>query len=296
MLWGRQGNDGLVLKTVIYALIVSIGFIYLYPILYMVSQSFKSLQDLIDPTVIWIPRTLDWDNYVKAWHVLDYMKTLWSSLLNSVLPAIAQTISSAIVGYGFAKFRFPGKAFMFGVMLLTFIIPKQVIMIPLFLLFKQYGMLGTPLPFILPALFAQGIKGALFVLIYTQFFRTIPTALEEAASIDGAGVIKTFFRIILPISVPAIVIVFLFSMVWHWNETYLSSLYLGNSMSTLPLKLKTFNDVFKSLYTSGNKQFDINESIQMAGTLLIVLPLLVLYLFAQKWFTAVVDKTGITGE
>ncbi|CAM2824632.1 carbohydrate ABC transporter permease [Paenibacillus sediminis] len=296
LLLGRKGNDGLIPKIIIYVLLVSIGFIYLYPLLYMVSQSFKSLDDLLDPTVAWIPRSLDWDNYVKAWHVLNYMDTLGSSLLNSVLPAIAQTVSCAIVGYGFAKYRFPGKTFLFGVMLLTFIVPKQVIMIPMFLLFKEYGMLETPLPFIVPSLFAQGLRGALFILIYYQFFRTIPVALEEAAQIDGAGTLKTFFRIILPISMPSIVVVFLFSMVWHWNETYLASLYLGNAMTTLPLELKTFNDSFKAMYTGTSKLTDVNESIRMAGTLLIVLPLLILYLFAQKRFTQVIDKTGLTGE
>jgi len=296
VLLGRQGNDGLVMKTVIYVLLVSIGFIYLYPLLYMVSQSFKNLDDLLDPTVAWIPRSLHWENYVQAWHVLDYVKTLGSSLTISVLPALAQTVSCAIVGYGFARYKFPGKTILFGIMLITFIVPKQVTMIPTFLLFKEYGMLETPLPFIVPGLFAQGLRGALFVLIYYQFFRTIPVALEEAAAIDGAGPLKTFFRIMLPVSVPSIVVVFLFSMVWHWNETYLASLYLGNAMSTLPLELKTFNDAFKAMYTGNSTITDVNEAIRMAGTLLIVLPLLVLYLFAQRNFTEVVDKTGLTGE
>ncbi len=296
LLLGRQGNDGWLFKTIIYVLLISTGFIYLYPLLFMVSQSFKNLDDLLDPTVAWIPRSLYWDNYAQAWNVLHYLKTLGSTLLNSVLPAVAQTISCAVVGYGFAKYRFPGKSILFGLMLVTFVVPKQVIMIPMFLLFKEYGMLETPLPFIVPGLFAQGIRSALFILIYYQFFRTIPVALEEAAQIDGAGAFKTFFRIILPISVPAVVVVFLFSMVWHWNETYLASLYLGNAMTTLPLELKTFNDSFKAMYTGGSSVTDVNESIRMAGTLLIVLPLLILYLIAQKHFTQVVDKTGLTGE
>jgi len=254
---------------------------------------------LLDPTVMWLPGSFYFDNFVQAWNVLDFMKSFGTSVMNSVLPALAQTVSCAIIGYGFAKFRFPGKMVLMALMMITFIIPAQVVMIPLFLLFQEYGMLGTPLPFIVPALLGQGIKGVLFVLIYTQFFRTIPTSLEEASQMDGAGFIRTFFRVILPISVPAIVVVFLFSLVWHWNETYLTSLYLGDSLTTLPLKLKTFNDSFTKLYSSvtgAGKQHNINESIRMAGTLLIVLPLLVLYMFAQKRFVEVVDKTGITGE
>ncbi|HUC90420.1 MAG TPA: carbohydrate ABC transporter permease [Paenibacillus sp.] len=298
-LLGKQGNDGIVLKLVVYALLISIGFVYLYPILFMTSQSFKSLQDLLDPTVQWLPKSLHFDNYKKAWEVLDFPKAFAASLLNSVLPAIAQTISCAFVGYGFARFNFPGKNLMFVFILFTFIIPVQVVMIPLFLLFKEYGMLGSPLPFIIPAIFAGGIKSALFILIYTQFFRTIPKSLEESAQLDGAGALAIFFRIIMPISVPAIVVVFLFSLVWHWNETYTASLYLGESMRTLPVMLQTFDIAFKQAFSSSqgaSQTVNINESIKLAGTVLIILPLLTLYLFAQKWFVEVVDKTGITGE
>ncbi|WP_258171354.1 carbohydrate ABC transporter permease [Paenibacillus sp. R14(2021)] len=299
ILLGRQGNDGIIFKLFVYGLLISVGFVYLYPILYLVSQSFKSLPDLLDPTVLWIPQKLYVQNFVQAYKVLDFMTSFWTSVMNSALPAIGQTVSCAIIGYGLAKFRFPGKPVIFGLMMITFIIPTQVVMIPLFLLFQEYGMLGSSLPFIVPALLGQGIKGVLFILIYTQFFRTIPLSLEEAAQMDGAGFIRTFFRIILPISAPALVVVFLFSMVWHWNETYLTSLYLGENLTTLPLKLKTFNDTYSRMYssvTTAGKQQNINESIRMAGTLLIVLPLLILYLFAQKRFTEVVDKTGITGE
>ncbi len=298
-LLGKQGNDGIIFKLVVYGLLISIGFVYVYPILFMISQSFKSLDDLLDPTVQWLPKTLHMDNFFKAWVVLDFMKSFGASLLNSVLPALAQTISCALVGYGFAKFAFPGKNIMFALILMTFIIPVQVVMIPLFLMFQKYGMLGSPLPFIIPALFAGGIKSALFILIYTQFFKTIPKSLEESAQLDGAGALKTFFRIILPISVPAIVVVFLFSLVWHWNETYTTSLYLGDSMRTLPVMLQQFDLSFSQDFSSsqvGGQRVNINESIKLAGTMLIILPLLLLYLFAQKWFVEVIDKTGITGE
>lgn len=296
---GKQGNDGVVFKAVVYGLLVSIGFVYLYPVLYMISQSFKSLQDLLDPTVMWLPKSLHLDNYVRAWKALDFPASFGASLFNSVLPAAAQTASCALVGYGLARFRFPGKRVMIGLMMLTFVIPVQVVMIPLFLLFQKYGMLGSPLPFIVPALFAGGIKSVLFILIYTQFFRTIPKALEESAQLDGAGALNIFARIILPNTVPAVVVVFLFSLVWHWNETYTASLYLRDSMRTLPMMLQAFEQSYAQMYSSsgaGSTYVDINESIKLAGTMLIILPLLLLYLFAQKWFVEVIDRTGITGE
>lgn len=301
VLLGSRGNDGLVFRLVIYILLISVGFVYLYPMIYMVSQSMKSMNDLLDPTVVWIPKGIDFQNFIMSWHVLDFPRALLSSVTVSFVPAVAQSVSCAVVGYGFAKFNFPGKTILFGLMLLSFVIPTQVVMIPLFVMFNKYSMIGTPLPFIIPALFAGGLNSALFILIYTQFFRSIPTALEEAAQIDGAGYFRTFLRIVLPVSGPAIVVVFLFSFVWHWNETYMSSLYLGSSLSTLPLKLQQFADSFSHLYassasTGGTGQVNLNESIEMAGTLLTILPLLVLYLFAQKRFVEVVDRAGITGE
>lgn len=296
---GRQGNDGLLFKTVIYALLISIGFVYLYPMLYMLSQSMKSLSDLLNPSVIWIPTGIHLQNFIMSWKVLNYGQSLLDTLYVSVLPAIAQALSTAIVGYGFARFEFPGKKLLFLLMIFTFIIPVQVSMIPLFVMFNKYSMLGSPLPFLIPSLFASGLKSTLFILIYSQFFRSVPDSLEEAAQIDGAGYLKTFFRIVFPISVPAIVVVFLFAFVWQWNETYMSSLYYGNSLTTLPLQLKSFADSFALLYPvtqTANGTTNINEAIEMAGTLLTILPLLLLYFVAQRWFVEVVDRAGITGE
>ncbi|GAA0369795.1 carbohydrate ABC transporter permease [Bacillus horti] len=298
LLLGRKGNDGFILRFCVYFLLISIGFVYLYPVLYIFSQSMKSLQDLLDPTVVWIPRELHLSNYVQAYQVLDFSRAFMGSILNSVLPALAQTISCAIIGYGLARYKFPGKGIMLGLILLTFIIPAQVVMIPLFMMYQNYNMLGTPLPFLLPAIFGMGIKSALFIFIYMQFFRGIPQALEEAAQIDGASSIKIFTRIVLPISIPAIVVVYLFSMVWHWNETYMASLFLGNNMTTLPIRLQMFHDSFARMISSNEIQtgVSINESINMAGTMLVILPLLILYLFAQRWFVEATDKTGIAGE
>ncbi len=299
VLLGRQGNDGLLFRAVVYALLISIGFVYLYPMLYMLSQSMKSLSDLLNPGVIWIPTSIDLKNFIMSWQVLHYPTALLESLYVSLPPAIAQAISTALVGYGFARFEFPGKRALFILMLFTFIIPVQVVFIPLFVMFNNYSLLGTPLPFLLPSLFASGLKSSLFILIYAQFFRSIPDSLEEAAQIDGAGYLKTFVRIVFPISVPAIVVVLLFSFVWQWNETYMSSLYFGNTLTTLPLQLQAFANSFALLYPatqSVSGANNLNEAIQMAGTLLTILPLLILYFVAQRWFVEVVDRAGITGE
>jgi multiple sugar transport system permease protein len=125
----------------------------------------------------------------------------------------------------------------------------------------------------------------------------IPNALEEAAQLDGAGYVRVFTTIAIPMAVPAIIISFLFSFVWYWNETYLASLYFGNELTTLPLQLKKFVATYQQLYaneeTTGQS---INEAINMAGTVLTILPLLVVYFLTQKWFVEGIDRSGITGE
>jgi multiple sugar transport system permease protein len=302
ILMGGRGKPGLLPRMMVYYLLICTGFIFLYPLLFMVSQSMKDVKDLLDPTLLYIPRRIFFENYLRAFNVLDYFPTLLMTVVKSVIPALLQTITCGMAGLALAKYRPPMKRLVIAILLLTFIVPMQVTMIPQFLMYKEYKMLGTLLPFIVPALFASGLNSSLFVLIYWQFFRSLPDSYIEAAELDGAGLFSVFFRIILPISIPAIVTVFLFSTVWGWNETYFSSLFLGDKRGTLPLALKTFADAYLKKYpiTAGAGQSSnlvtLNESIRMAGTLLIILPLVTLYMFAQKSFVEAVERAGITGE
>ncbi|MEQ6377847.1 carbohydrate ABC transporter permease [Bacillaceae bacterium S4-13-56] len=294
-LLGVQGNNGLLLKLCVYGLLIGIGFVYLYPLIYMGSYSFKSLEDLLNPLISWIPSTFYTENYAIAYKVLNLFPTLMETLYVTVIPALAQTAVAAIVGYGFARFDFPFKKLLFGLVLMTFIIPPQVLMIPRYVFFNELGLIGSVLSFLLPALFGQGLNSAIFILIFYQFFRMMPKALEEAAHLDGAGNLRIFFTIAIPMAVPAIIISFLFSFVWYWNETTLASLYFGNELTTLPIQLEKFADTFGELNTTETAQ-NINEGISMAGTMLSILPLLIVYFFTQRWFVEGVDRSGITGE
>lgn len=295
-LFGMGENDGLLFRTVVYLLLIGIGFIYLYPLLFMLVNSFMSLDDLVNSMVKWIPTTLYTENYTKALNVLDYKNTLLQTIMVATVPAVLQTASSAVIGYGFARFDFPLKRLWFVLMLATFIIPPQVTMIPTYLTFRDYGLLGTLQTFIYPAVLGQGLKGALFIMIFYQFFKRLPVVLEEAAQIDGAGYLKMFYRIAVPTAGPAFIIVFLFSFVWYWNESYLSALYFGNSLTILPLELQRFTDSYSSLYPPGSPGNEINEAIKMSGTMLTIAPLLIVYFLLQRWFVEGVDRTGITGE
>lgn len=295
---GMQGTDGLLFKLLTYGLLIGIGFVYLYPLLYMGSFSFKSLDDLLNPLVNWIPTEFYLGNYEKANEVLNFFSTLLETLYVTVLPALAQTAVAAVIGYGFARFEFKGKKVLFVLVLATFIIPPQVTLIPRYIFFNELNILGSLQAFLLPAAFGQGLNSAIFILIFYQFFRMVPKALEEAAQIDGAGHLRIFLTIALPMAVPAVIISFLFSFVWYWNETYLAAIYFGDQLTTLPLQLQKFVATFQKMFPaemglSGNQ---LNEGIKMAGTVLSILPLLIVYFITQRWFVEGVDRSGITGE
>jgi len=294
---GMKFTDGLVYKILIYTLLISLGYIYLYPVLYMVTNSFMSQEDIIDVSVKWIPTSFEWQNYQLVWEAIQYPNALKNALILAALPALSATVSSAIIGYGFARFNFPLKKLLFVLMIITFIIPPQITMLPTFRMYSQYNLLGSLKAFIYPAILGQGLNGAIFILIFYQFFRMIPKSLEESAQLDGASSFKVFTRIALPLAIPSIIIVFLFSFVWYYNETYLSGLFLRNSdLMTLPLKIQQFINNYTSIYPEGSRAREVMQAVKLAGNMLTILPVLIIYFFTQRYFVESIDRTGITGE
>ena len=216
-------------------------------------------------------------------------------------PIIINLFFCMIVGYGFARYNFKGKKLMLGILIFSYVLPSQVTMIPTYVLYNKLGILGTLWTFILPAITANGLNAPIFILIFYQFFRQIPKVLMEAASIDGAGHLKTFFKIAVPSAGPAIITVLLFSFVWYWNESYLTELYV-QGLSTksiwtnLVIQLKNFDTSFNTRASVGDTATSLNESVRMAATNLSILPLLIMYFFLQKHFVQSIDRSGITGE
>ena len=263
----------------------------------MISTSLKSPQDIINPMVSWVPTSLYVDNYVKAFKVLKFFPTLGKSLLITLIPAIIETIVSSIIGYGFAKFNFKYKTFWFILVILTFLVPSAVYMIPKYVMFYKMKILNNPLAIILPAFFGQGLNSAIFILIFYQFFRMIPTSIDEAAEIDGAGPYKRFFSIGIPLASPAFITSFLFSLVWYWNETSNLSLFVGEKASILSLQIRlaNFEAEYNTIYAT-TESIALNEGIYLAATLLIILPMLLVYFSLQRFFVEGIERTGITGE
>lgn len=292
-LLGDQEQSGLLFKLLIYFLLLNVAFMYLTPFFYMVSTMMKGNADLLDPTVRWIPRTFNWENITLAWEGLRFPVSLQNSLKIVVFGALFQVIFCSLAGYTFARMQFPGKMLLFGLCIFSFLVPPQTLVIPLFILFKDLGWLGSAMAVVGPAIFGHGIKGALFVIIFRQFFLTLPKELEEAAYMDGAGSFRVYWRVMLPLAAPAITVVFLFSFIWHWNETEMASLMLRGQNLPLSLSLSNLNSVLNGLMGNEAAGLKVNEALKMAASFLIIMPPLVVYAFTQKWFVEGVERTGV---
>jgi len=299
---GSKEKQGFLKPFCIYALLICIGFIYLNPILHMISTSFMDLNDLLDSSINWIPSSLNLSNYQQAAASMDFWPSLGKSIVIAGVPTICNLISCSIVGYGLARFEFPLKNLALFLIIFTFILPSQATMISTYVLYSNMKLLGTLWSFVIPAILAQGLNAPIFILIFWQFFRQVPKVLIEAAQIDGAGYFKSFFRISLPSAVPAFITVTLFSFVWYWNEAYLTEMYVSgvkvqSGWTSLVIQVDNFSTNYsKYATTATNAATSINESINMAGTMLSILPLMLMYFILQRYFVESIDRTGITGE
>lgn len=301
---GTREKNGVLTQIMIYLLLICIGFVYLYPLIYMFITSIMSLEDLLDASSKWIPSGVYIKNYIDAFRVMNFKESVIDSFLIAFIPSICQVVVCSFAGYGFARYDFRGKKILMAIMILTFVIPPQITMMPTYLLYSDLKLIGSIKALIYPALLGQGFKSAIFILIYYQFFKQIPNSLIEAAQIDGAGHIRTYFSIAIRSVIPAMIVVFLFSFVWYWNETYLTGLYLGNTgigakntMSTLLLELKQFEASYTKMYpVTENSPDKLNEAIKMAGTIIATAPLLILGFVLQRHLTESIDSSGITGE
>ena len=296
---GSNGNDGILMKLVIYALLLIIGFIYLYPLIMMAITSLKSDNDLMDSSIVWIPTSLEFLNYKESFLQLNYTKTFFKTILVVGLPSILNTIVALLTAYGFSRFKFPGKNVLFMIMLATFIIPSSLTKIPQFVWYSKMNLIGSIFTYLIPSFFGQGLNEAIYILILYSMFNQIPKQLEEAARIDGASNISVFFRVALPMIIPGIITVFLFSFVWYWNDSATASMYLGragkDNWATIPVMLERYQANIVA-QTNGGIGMALYKGEKMAGTLLSIAPLLILYFCLQRFFVESIEKTGIAGE
>ncbi|MCQ2519314.1 MAG: carbohydrate ABC transporter permease [Lachnospiraceae bacterium] len=297
-----------------FVLLFGMCFLILQPILNKVSVSFMEESDLYDPIVVSIPLHFTGQNYQTAAKIMSYKEGLKNSTIIAVTIAMLQTAMCTIVGYGFARFKFPLKKFWFGCVFAMIIIPPQAFSSSLYLHFANWDFLGlvkaikgetinlrgSVLPYYLMSATCMGLKNGLYIYLVRQFFRNIPVDLEEAAYVDGCGMLKTFVRIMLPEAKPIITSCFLFSLVWQWTDGFYSKLFLGKKV-LVSTSLSTIVDSL-GVYIAreqGVANAQVSVSTQLSncilstGTLMIVFPILVVYLFAQKAFVESISSTGI---
>ena len=289
-------------KGAIYFVLICVGFVYLEPIFEMITKTFMSSADIIDPSVTWIPKNLSLNNLQVAGTVLKVGPTLRNTILWSAGMALAQTLVSALTGYALSRYEFKFKKFWFVMIVLAFIIPTPVTMIPRLMMFvtvqeaTALQLIGTAIPQVSMAVLGQGVYSTVLILIFYTAFNMIPRVLDEAAQIDGASSLKIFWFIVVKMSATTLLVVFLFSFVWNLNETYITGTLLRGNIELLPSKLNMFNSEFSTMVSAQGGAFKLNKAYKMAATLISIMPLLLLYVFVQKQFIQGIENTGITGE
>lgn len=298
-----------------FLILFGLCFIILYPLIYMVSCAFRAQEDMSDPTVMWIPRHLTLKILAQTWDAMDFGNTLANTLFLNIGCSLVQVITCAVTGYGFARFRFKGKNLLFGLVLMQILVPSQIIAIPQYMEFRYclglqplmekispslgsaFNLIDSPLTMYLPALMANGIRAGLMIFIFRQFFKGLPKELEDAAYLDGCGPFRTFVQVMIPNASSSFLTVFLFSMVWYWNDFYVSSTFFTQN-NTIALMLKNLNTRLSLvLFNSATVEVSPREQIlwMEAGCLLSVLPLLIMYTFLQKYFTEGIERSGLVG-
>jgi multiple sugar transport system permease protein len=295
---------GFLATFLLYFTLLNIAMVYIAPIASMFSMSIKSFSDVMNPIAKWIPSKVDWGNYRAAYEALNIIpnnlfvagNTLVqnlqrSTLLNTMMIVIPSTLLQvlfcSVAGYAFGRHEFPLKKLFFVLLILEFVVPPQAQLIPMIWSYRALGIINTPLVFYAPALLGHGLKGALFVFIYMQFFRKLPKELEEAALIDGVGPLRIFIRIMMPLAKPAYMVVLLFSLVYHWTDSiYSESLY--KLAPTFAVRIMTMLDPNAIPGTQVTMQ-----TTQMAAGIIMMAPILIIYFFTQKTFTESIERTGL---
>ena len=298
-------------------LLIGVEFTLLYPLLFIFVTAFRSQTDLMNPSVVWLTRNWSLENIRELFSIMKYPELVTYSLEISLVCAVLQMFICALAGYGFARFDFKGKKLLTVILMATIIVPVQTYISPLFMTFRFFkipgiswilGLFGigengtlslidSPAAFWVQALCGMGFKSGLFIYIYRQFYRNLPVELEEAAKIDGCTPLSTYFRVMLPNAIPAMATVGMFSFVWHWNDYYMVSMLSTNrsnlSVALAQLRVLLQRMVFET-QAGGQSEILIQAMVQ-AGAFLCVVPMLLLFLFGQRFFTESVDRTGIVG-
>ncbi len=268
-------------RLIIHLILAILAVTWLIPFAWLVVCSLKVDKQLFTWPPVWIPNPVDWRNYVEAVQAIPFFLYLRNTVLVALLSCVGSLVSCPPTAYSFSRLQWPGRNLLFVITLGTMMIPYQVIMIPLFMIFNKLGWLNTWLPLIVPEFFG----GAFFIFLLRQFFFTIPNELSDAARIDGAGELLIFMRIILPLTKPALAVIVLFQTLWKWTDFIGPLIYLSNEqLYTISLGLQQYVTRYTTTWTSW-----------LAASTLVTLPVIILFLFTQQYFIEGITFTGLKG-
>ena len=296
-------------------LLIGLCFVILYPFFDRILTSFKAYQDFADPTVNLIPKHFSFEIYKQLAIDDEYLTILLNTVLLSVGTALVQTFICCMVGYGLAKFRFKGNKLVMIFVIITMAIPHSTLQMSMFQHFKNFDLmtiqslnwkgiiqlitgrqntlLNTFAPFFVLSFTALAFKNGLYIFMMRQFFQGVPDELEESAYVDGSGTFRTFFRIIIPLSVPMMITIFLFSFSWQWTDAFYTDLFYNTS--SVPLMMDLIDGVPDALQKTSAYAQLYNEAIANAGGLMVIAPLVIVYLFGQRYLIEGIERSGITG-
>ncbi len=281
---GEAMPPGKLFKRIIFlALLAGCTVIFLIPFLWLLSASLKVRADVFNND--WIPDPIAWENYVTVWRAAPVLNWLKNSTIVGILAATSVTISSAAVAFGFSYFHFRGRDALFGLVLATMMLPGVVTMIPVYLIWNALGAVNTYTP-----LWAGNLFGsAFYIFMLRQFYRGLPRELFEAARVDGASYFQMWWRIALPLTRTALIVVFIFEFKASWTDLLKPLIYLQNSaLYTMPRGLKAILDQFGQ---GGEMQWEV----VLAASVIVTVPMLVIFFLGQRYFMDGIATTGLKG-
>jgi multiple sugar transport system permease protein len=261
---------------------------FLVPALWMVSSSLKASTEVFAHPIVWIPKDPQWRNYLRVFDVLPFARFTWNTTLVVIFAVSGTLFSSALVGYSFARLRWPGRNFFFGILIATLMLPEVITLVPRFIIFRELGWIDTLLPLTVPFWFGATPWTPLYIFLMRQFFKGIPVELEEAALIDGASRLRIFLQIILPLSKPVLATVAVFALLQHYTDFMNPLIYLNSVDNwTLAVGIAGLNadESFKASW----------ELVFAAGTFMTI-PITLLFIFAQRYFVQGITMTGFGGR
>ena len=291
------------------AIIIGLGYVILGPLIGIIANSFFSNSDAYSPIVYIIPQNPTLERYRLAIIRMDYWNVLRNMLIYVATLTAIQVFICSLVGYGFARYNFPLKKLFFACVIIMIVIPPHSVMLPIYMTFRNFNpfwiigmftqsgeglnLLGTLAPMYIMSALGAGLRAGLYIFIFNQFFRALPKEIEEASAIDGAGALYTYFRIMLPNAVPAVITVTIFSIVWQYNDTFFTRLFmtptdwaLGRQITSLQQNIQNLDRVMDPA---------ISMLYVNAGIMLVIIPVIILYILLQKQFIEGVERSGIVG-